>query len=82
MRIPGNAGRRAAAAALASAAVLGVASACSSSGGGAATAGAQGGGALGGLSADQIASRATADLKVVSSVHVKGSVKRDRKSVV
>ncbi len=77
-------GRRGVAAALAGAAILGSVAACSSSGtstasgtsstpGSTASAGAQGG-ALDGLSADQIARRATADLKVVSSVHVKGSV--------
>jgi hypothetical protein len=87
VRISRNAGRRAAAATLASAAILGAASACSSSGssgaasstsatsGTTSSASAQGGGALDGLSADQIASKATADLKVVSSVHVKGAVK-------
>jgi hypothetical protein len=83
------AGRRAAAAALAGAAILGTATACSSSGSPAASAtsaaagspasassqaSAQGGGALAGLSADEIARRATADLKVVKSVHVAGSV--------
>jgi hypothetical protein len=84
MRKSRYAGRRGVAAALAGAAILGSAAACSSSGtstasgtsstpGSTASASAQGG-ALDGLSADQIASRATADLKVVSSVHVKGSV--------
>ena len=84
MRFSRNAGRRAAAATLAGAAILGAASACSSSGrpaasstsataGSTASASAKGG-ALDGLSADEIASRATADLKAVSSVHVKGSV--------
>ena len=77
------AGRRGVAAALAGAAILGSAAACSSSGtaasgtsstpGSTASASAKGG-ALDGLSADEIARRATADLKVVSSVHVKGSV--------
>jgi hypothetical protein len=84
MRKSRYAGRRGVAAALAGAAILGSVAACSSSGtstasgtsstpGSTASAGARGG-ALDGLSADQIASRATADLKVVSSVHVKGSV--------
>jgi hypothetical protein len=84
MRKSRYAGRRGVAAALAGAAILGSAAACSSSGtstasgtsstpGSTASASAQGG-ALDGLSADQIASRATSDLKVVSSVHVKGSV--------
>jgi hypothetical protein len=93
VRISLKAGRRAAAATLASAAILGAASACSSSGsssgaasstsataGGTASAGARGG-ALDGLSADQIASRATADLKVVSSVHVKGSVQSSGQNI-
>jgi len=85
-------GRRGVAAALAGAAILGGAAACSSSGspvassssatsGTASSASAQGGGALSGLSADQIASRATADLKVVSSVHVKGSVKSSGQNI-
>jgi hypothetical protein len=78
------AGRRAAAAALAGAAILGTATACSSSGspaasatsatpGSTASASTQAG-PLAGLSADEIARRAIADLKVVKSVHVKGSV--------
>jgi hypothetical protein len=77
-------GRRAAAAALAGAAILGAATACSSAGSPAASAtsatpdstasaSAQGG-PLAGLSADEIARRATDDLKVVKSVHVNGSV--------
>jgi hypothetical protein len=84
VRFSRNVGRRAAAATLAGAAILGAASACSSSGsaaasstsatGSTASASAKSGGALDGLSADEIASRATADLKAVSSVHVKGSV--------
>lgn len=92
MRFSRNAGRRAAAATLASAAILGAASACSSSGspassstsaaaGSTASASAKGGGALDGLSADEIASRATADLKVVSSVHVKGSVQSSGQNI-
>lgn len=84
-------GRRGVAAALAGAAILGSVAACSSSGtstasgtsstpGGTASADAQGG-VLDGLSADQIASRATADLKVVSSVHVKGSVQSSGQTI-
>jgi hypothetical protein len=84
VRISRNAGRRAAAATLASAAIIGAAAACSSSGspaassasataGTTASASAQGG-PLAGLTADQIASRATANLKTVSSVHVNGTV--------
>lgn len=91
MRKPLYAGRRGVAAALAGAAILGSVAACSSSGtstasgtsstpGSTAPAGAQGG-ALNGLSADQIASRATADLKVVSSVHVKGSVQSSGQTI-
>ncbi len=72
MRKSRYAGRRGVAAALAGAAILGSVAACSSS--------AQGG-ALDGLSADQIASRATADLKVVSSVHVKGSVQSSGQTI-
>jgi hypothetical protein len=78
------AGRRVVAAALTGAAVLGAATACSSSGrpaasstsataGTTAPASAQGG-PLAGLTADQIASRAIANLKTVSSVHVNGTV--------
>jgi hypothetical protein len=92
MRKSRYAGRRGVAAALAGAAILGGAAACSSSGspvasstsatsGTTSSASAQGGGALDGLSADQIASRATADLKVVSSVHVKGSVKSSGQNI-
>jgi len=95
VRISRNAGRRAAAATLASAAILGAAAACSSSGspaasstsattGGTASASTQGsapGSVLDGLSADQIASRATANLKAVSSVHVKGSVQSSGQSI-
>jgi hypothetical protein len=84
-------GRRAAAAALAGAAILGTATACSSAGspvaavtpaaaGSTASASAQGG-ALAGLSADEIARRATADLKVVKSVHVKGSVRSSGQNI-
>jgi hypothetical protein len=84
------AGRRGVAAALAGAAILGSAAACSSSGtaasgtsstpGSTASASAKGG-ALDGLSADEIARRATADLKVVSSVHVKGSVQSSGQNI-
>jgi hypothetical protein len=82
------AGRRAAATALAGAAILGTATACSSSGSPAtsatthstASASAQGG-PLAGLSADQIASRAIADLKVVKSVHVTGSVRSSGQNI-
>jgi hypothetical protein len=84
------AGRRGVAAALAGAAILGSAVACSSSGtaasgtsstpGSTASASAKGG-ALDGLSADEIARRATADLKVVSSVHVKGSVQSSGQNI-
>ena len=75
MRKSRSAGRRGVAAALAGAAILGSAAACSSSTpGSTASAGAQGS-ALAGLSAEQIASRATDDLMVVSSVHVKGSLR-------
>src|SRR2546430_976824 len=90
------AGRRGVAAALAGAAILGSAAACSSSGTSTASgtsstpgstasastgsASAQGG-ALDGLSADEIARRATADLKVVSSVHVKGSVQSSGQNI-
>ena len=92
MRFSRNAGQRAAAATLAGAAILGAASACSASGspassstsaaaGSTASASAKGGGALDGLSADEIASRATADLKVVSSVHVKGSVQSSGQNI-
>jgi hypothetical protein len=91
VRFSRNAGRRAAAATLAGAAILGAASACSSSGSPAAsptsaTAGSTAsasakGGALDGLSADEIASRATADLKAVSSVHVKGSVQSSGQNI-
>jgi len=92
VRFSRNAGRRAAAATLAGAAILGAASACSSSGspaasstsataGSTASASAKGGGALDGLSADEIASRATADLKAVSSVHVKGSVQSSGQNI-
>jgi hypothetical protein len=91
MRKSRSAGRRGVAAALAGAAILGSVAACSSSGtatasgtsstpGSTASAGTQGG-ALDGLSADQIASRATADLKVVSSVHVKGSVQSSGQNI-
>jgi hypothetical protein len=91
VRFSRNAGRRAAAATLASAAIFGAASACSSSGspassstsatpGSTASASAQAG-ALDGLSADEIARRATADLKVVSSVHVKGSVQSSGQNI-
>lgn len=91
MRNPLYAGRRGVAAALAGAAILVSVAACSSSGtstasgtsstpGSTASAGAQGS-ALDGLSADQIASRATADLKVVSSVHVKGSVQSSGQTI-
>jgi hypothetical protein len=95
VRISRNAGRRAAAATLASVAILGAAAACSSAGspaasstsattGSTASASTQAGGqgsVLDGLSADQIASRATANLKAVSSVHVKGSVKSSGQSI-
>jgi hypothetical protein len=92
VRFSRNAGRRAAAATLAGAAILGTASACSSSGspassstsataGSTASASAKGGGALDGLSADEIASRATADLKAVSSVHVNGSVQSSGQNI-
>jgi hypothetical protein len=84
------AGRRGVAAALAGAAILGSAVACSSSGtaasgtsstpGSTASASAKGS-ALDGLSADEIARRATADLKVVSSVHVKGSVQSSGQNI-
>ena len=85
------AGRRGVAAALAGAAILGSAAACSSSGtstasgtsstrGSTASASAKGG-ALDGLSANEIARRATADLKVVSSVHVKGSVQSSGQNI-
>lgn len=91
MRKSRYAGRRGVAAALAGAAILGSVAACSASGtstasgtsstpGSTASAGVQGG-ALDGLSADQIASRATADLKVVSSVHVKGSVQSSGQTI-
>lgn len=91
MRKSRYAGRRGVAAALAGAAILGSVAACSASGtstasgtsstpGSTASASAQGG-ALDGLSADQIASRATADLKVVSSVHVKGSVQSSGQTI-
>src|SRR5690242_6099774 len=85
------AGRRGIAAALAGAAILGSAAACSSSGTSAApgtssapgsTASAAQAGALDGLSANEIARRATADLKVVSSVHVKGSVQSSGQNIV
>jgi len=84
------AGRRGVAAALAGAAILGSAAACSSSGTSAApgtssapgsTASAAQAGALDGLSANEIARRATADLKVVSSVHVKGSVQSSGQNI-
>jgi hypothetical protein len=85
------AGRRVAAAALTGAAVLGAATACSSSGspaasstsataGTTASSGAQGS-PLAGLTADQIASRATANLKTVSSVHVNGTVKSSGQNI-
>ena len=91
MRKSRYAGRRGVAAALAGAAILGSAAACSSSGtstasgtsstpGSTASASAQAG-ALDGLSADEIARRATADLKVVSSVHVKGSVQSSGQNI-
>lgn len=91
MRTSRYAGRRAAAAALAGAAILGAATACSSAGSPAASAtsatpdstasaSAQGG-PLAGLSADEIARRATADLKVVKSVHVKGSVQSSGQNI-
>jgi hypothetical protein len=91
MRKSRYAGRRGVAAALAGAAILGSAAACSSSGtstasgtsstpGSTASASAQGG-ALDGLSADEIARRATADLKAVSSVHVKGSVQSSGQNI-
>jgi hypothetical protein len=85
------AGRRAAAA-LAGAAILGAAPACSSAGsspaasatsatpGSTASASAQAG-PLAGLSADEIARRATADLKVVKSVHVNGSVQSSGQNI-
>ena len=92
MRIP----QRVAAAALASTAIMGMATACSSAGstaasststastsataGRTASAGAQSG-ALDGLTADQIASRATSDLKTVSSVHVNGTVKSSGQNI-
>jgi hypothetical protein len=91
VRISRNAGRRAAAATLASAAILGAAAACSSSGRPAASSASATTGStapasaqrsvLDGLSADQIASRATANLKAVSSVHVKGSVKSSGQNI-
>jgi len=90
MRKSRYAGRRGVAAALAGAAILGSAAACSSSGtaasgtsstpGSTASASAKGG-ALDGLSADEIARRATADLKAVSSVHVKGSVQSSGQNI-
>jgi hypothetical protein len=91
MRKSRYAGRRGVAAALAGAAILGSAAACSSSGtstasgtsstpGSTTSASAQRG-ALDGLSADEIARRATADLKVVSSVHVKGSVQSSGQNI-
>lgn len=91
MRKSRYAGQRGVAAALAGAAILGSVAACSASGtstasgtsstpGSTASAGAQGG-ALDGLSADQIASRATANLKVVSSVHVAGTVKDSSQNI-
>jgi hypothetical protein len=84
------------AAALAGGAILGGATACSSSGSPAAsatsaTAGSTAsdstasasaqGGALAGLSADEIARRATADLKVVKSVHVAGTVQSSGQNI-
>ena len=87
------AGRRLAAAALGGAAILGVTTACSSSGTSAAagstagstssaTASASAKAApLDALTADQIASRATADLKVVKSVHVSGSVQSSGQNI-
>ena len=91
MRTSRYGGRRAAAAALAGAAILGAATACSSAGspaasatsatpGSTASASAQAG-PLAGLSADEIARRATADLKVVKSVHVKGSVQSSGQNI-
>jgi hypothetical protein len=85
------AGRRVVAAALTGAAVLGAAAACSSSGspaasstsatpGSTASASAQAG-PLAALSADQIASRAIANLKTVSSVHVTGMVKSSGQNI-
>jgi hypothetical protein len=79
------------AAALTGTAVLGAVAACSSSGspaasstsattGTTASASAQGG-PLASLTADQIASRATADFKVVSSVHVAGTVKDSAQNI-
>jgi hypothetical protein len=90
-------GRHVAAAALAGAAILGAATACSSSAsspaasatsatpgstaaGSTAAASAQAG-PLAGLSADEIARRATADLKVVKSVHVNGSVQSSGQNI-
>ena len=93
MRKSRYAGRRGVAAALAGAAILGSAAACSSSGtstasgtsstsGSTASASASAkGGALDGLSADEIARRATDDLKAVSSVHVKGSVQSSGQNI-
>ena len=91
MRTSRYAGRRVVAAALTGTAVLGAAAACSSSGspaasstsattGTTASASAQGG-ALASLSADQIASRAIANLKTVSSVHVNGSLKSSGQNI-
>jgi hypothetical protein len=96
VRIARYAGQRLVAAALAGTAIMGAATACSSSGsaaqngpaassasattGSTASASAQGG-ALDGLSADQIASRAIADFKTVSSVHVNGSVKSSGQNI-
>jgi hypothetical protein len=85
------AGRRAAAAALAGAAILGAATACSSAGSPAASAtsatpdstasASSQAGPLAGLSADEIARRATDDLKVVKSVHVNGSVQSSGQNI-
>lgn len=84
MRISLYVSRRAVAATLVGAAILGTATACGTSASGtsatsnttatAAASAKPAGNPLAGLTADQIANKATADLKAVSSVHVTGPV--------